>query len=166
MVPSGKATTTDPQSQVTDIWGMDGTIYSRFELTLPRGTKLSRDRHGALICDSPRIKFMLRASYDGFATVLPNGFLEAYVAQDFWKTHVLRMEFELVAEIKRWSLLTRRGWQYYYWIDSFADEIERFASSSEFFRRIRWDSIWAFMRADGRLSGRRGAKPSPSRESH
>lgn len=67
-------------------------------------------------------------SYEGFAVSLPHDYLMFYLGKEFDDIRPLQVNISVEAAIKRWGMLRKRGWNYFQWIDSFAEALERFAS--------------------------------------
>jgi hypothetical protein len=66
-----------------------------------------------------------------------------YLGVDWDAVRVARVNVEVNAVVKRWSLLRASGWNYYQWIDSYIEKLDEFASWDRFLRQIDWDALSA-----------------------
>jgi len=155
-----------PKGEIVSMMGSDGSLYQRFDLVLPNHTQISRPAPGILHFESERISMTLKASYQGFSLYIPWDFIGFYVGKNPEKMRELLVNISVDATIRRWGLFRNRGWNYYRWIDSFAESLERFASKDVFFERINWDALSAQLFVSNRRAKakRRGLSNKPSPE--
>jgi hypothetical protein len=134
-----------PEGEVTLVLGSDGAMYRRFNLVLPKNTSISRPNPGVLHFENERLELTLTTFYEGFWTNLPKDFIGYYVGYDPDRVVNFQIKIKVDAKIKPWSLFRARGWNYFRWVDSFAEAVEEFASRESFFKRINWDALSAHL---------------------
>ena len=122
------------------ICGSDGSMYTRFDLILPKGTKVKRPAPGVLELENDRIALMLYIDYEGYNTNLPPDFEEAFLGIPSSSIQPLLVNIFLVTKIKTSALLRWRSWRYYQWIDSFAERLREFSQFSQFLEKIDWEA--------------------------
>ncbi|MFN8522990.1 MAG: hypothetical protein U0821_07760 [Chloroflexota bacterium] len=139
-------------------FGPGGVMYERFELVLPKGSKLSREPTGALTIDTPRLHLSLQAKYEGFTANLPIRLFSRFYRVDPFEVASLLIRFELTGRVKALAMVSGRGWDLYRWVDSFVDRIEDAASLDTMMQRIRWSNVEALLIAqdDDRKGGGAG----------
>ncbi len=118
----------------------DGAMYIRFDLILPKGTKVKRPAPGVLELENDRVALMLYIDYGGYRTNLPYNFEEAFLGASRSSIRPLKVNIFLTTEIKISALLRRSGWRYYQWIDSFAERLGEFSQFSQFLEKIDWEA--------------------------
>ena len=80
-------------------------------------------------------------------TNLPRGFERLYLDEpSTQEIHAYEVGIEVSVVFKTLALLHHSGWDYYMWLDSFLDSLERRFSRSAFFERIDWDNVGAVAR--------------------
>ena len=133
-------TTKPPEGEIVSIYGTDGSNYSRFHLSLPQGSVVSRPSDGILTVENSRIFMRIEINYDGFGTVLPMGFEHNYLGLERGSLGISNLRIKLNYKIKPLSLLYRSSWNYHSWIDSFVERLIEFGSFSDFVNRINWET--------------------------
>lgn len=128
----------------------DGAFYSKFELTLPKGSKVNRPQENSIEIETKKLKIRITVHCDGASTVLPRNFEEYYLHLNPNVTYTpegayieyspLEVQIDIQITIKLLATLTSSGWDYERWIDSFLEKIEEQVSSEAFFNRIQWES--------------------------
>lgn len=126
--------------EIFKIYGADGSIFSRFDLVLPKKSKIIRKDNGLLQIKSPRLTLDFKLTYKGFSAVLPRGFEYNYMGYDQREITAKHIDLELNISINRLSLIFNKGWNYYNWIDSFTNKIDEIFSFERFLKKIDWDS--------------------------
>ncbi len=140
-----------PPGEIHTIFGSNGSVYSRFHLSLPKGSTLSRSSDESLHLDSKRLSLTLQVDYGGFSANLPSEFLALYVGLPEDSVDVLLLHVRVAASLKRWALVRRGGWECYRWLDSFLDRLESCTSFHMFLKRICWDAIAAQVRVGNQI---------------
>ena len=141
----------------------NGVMFSRFDLVLPEKASVTRLGEGHVSIDAPKFSLTLKIDFQGYGFVLPRGFHELYLG-DFSFTDVRSYKVGVAVSIqfKRFALLSRSGWEYHKWLDSFLDKLEEDVSHEAFFNRIAWESAVTAARVVERSVTLREQKKSPS----
>lgn len=126
--------------EIVAIMGSDGSRYSRFDLVLPKKSRVTRKQDGLLQIKSPRLTLDFKIDYKGFTATLPRGFEYNYLGYDSKEISANKIDVELSIYINPLSLLFNKGWNYYNWIDSFTKEFEELFSFKKFLADIDWNS--------------------------
>lgn len=135
--------------------GADGAIFEHFEILLPKGSSISRDDSG-LVIKTPRFSLTIEPKFDGMNAGLPRSFEELYLGVNSRKVSAFKIGLGLTVNFYPASLLTARGWDYYWWLDSFLNEIEESFSKDKFLARISWDQNAALMLMNKNAMSSRG----------
>ncbi len=135
--------------------GEDGVIYDKFDLTLPKGSAVKRPEKNKIVIETKKVKILMVVRYEGAGTVLPDNFEEYYLNLKLEQTHtpkgivlsygVDEAYIDIQITVKLRAMLSNAGWEYYRWVDSFLDEIEKNISREAFFNLINWDNIAVLM---------------------
>jgi hypothetical protein len=118
--------------------GEDGEIFDQFELILPPEATLSRTDENTLRIMTKRFTLKISPEFERTSTLFPRGFSEQYAGMGFLDLHPYHVRLKLEISFRWWSILTRKGWDYYEWLDSFVEELEQSFSLDEFIDRIGW----------------------------
>lgn len=127
--------------------GPGGVRYDRFELTLPKGSSLTRIGEGAIAIKTSRFSLRLSAVFMGTNTVLPSGFGQRYLGLVQVPHRVFEIGIKAEVTFAAASYLSATGWEYHRWIDSFLEKLEDRVSTERFFRKINWDSALTLIEA-------------------
>jgi len=122
-------------------------MFRHFDLTLPPKSSISRTSNNAICIDTKRFKIDVKVEFDAFNTVTPRGFTKYYLKKENSETNEYQIDLILNVRFKLGGFVSRNGWDYYKWIDSFFDKIESSFSQSTFFERIGWDKAYVIIKA-------------------
>ena len=130
-------------------YNSSGAMYNRFDLRLPKGSKVLRKSKNQLLIDTPVLSMLIEIVYDGFSTVLGSDFKRFYLnIRDGWRDcHTYKFAIKAEVKFKPRIFSSKEKGNYYAWVDSFMDELEIYASKDQFFRRINWDSASCMLRS-------------------
>ena len=122
------------------VWatGEDGQLFDLFELILPKGSKVRRMGKNGLRIDTSRFGLLLQAEFDRSSTNFPSEFEELYLGKRFMEVHPLLVRLRVQVDFKWWSIVTRTGWDYYEWLDSFLEKLESNFSFDHFIESSGW----------------------------
>lgn len=126
--------------EIVMIKGSDGSLFSRFDLILPRGSKVTRPNFGEIQIENKRIIINIKIVSNVFTQPLPQGFAELYLGAKNSYLDSRKIVVELSYRIKPLALLLNSKWNYHEWIDDFAEELNNFISFKKFIEKINWDS--------------------------
>lgn len=127
---------------VVSSFGKGGVRYDRFDLVLPRSTRVSRCNDGTIRIQTKRFTLCIRVKFDAMGTVLPRQFEEFYLGL---KNHSEFAEYKVTLELdvafRTRSYFTATGWDYHQWIDSFMVSIEDDFSEDTFIAELNWPVV-------------------------
>ena len=136
----------DDNGELVMSTGGEGELYSKFDLILPKKSKLKRTGKNEITIESDKIKLKFGIVFDGSTAVLPSDFEELYLGlKDFLRYDSYKITLELNVKFKIMSLLTISGWKYYKWIDEYIKTLHNEISMDYFLKSINWDHIQALL---------------------
>ena len=163
-----KLSSKSPDGTIHATYGSDGAMYTRFDLILPKGTKIKRPYPGVLELENDRVALTVYIDYEGYSTSLPHDFAEAFLGVPRHSIEPLQVNIFLITKIKILALLRWRSWRYYQWIDSFAERLRDFSQFSQFLEKIDWEATITHFRIRNNIaklrSKRRSEKQNESSE--
>ena len=118
-------------------------IFERFELTLPKGASVQRTKDNKIFIRSERVEIDAVIEFGGSQRAVPFEFCKYYLGLEYLDLNAYELSIKINIKFPFSSLLTFRGWEAYYWVDSFFDTIKDEFDFDEFLMRINWDSICA-----------------------
>ncbi|MDH2299749.1 hypothetical protein [Cobetia sp. 29-18-1] len=125
-------------NEIVYCYGKNNTIYDRFELVLPKKSKVERCGDNNLVVKTPRFEMRIKSVFSGVNTTLPDRFPELYMNENILSIDAYKIELEIDIKFKMFALLTRKGWVYYDWLDSYLSQIEDGFSFEVFKKDIGW----------------------------
>jgi len=130
-----------PEGVICSLWGSDGSMYSRFDLNLPKGSKVSHTGRGSLRIETKRLDLEISGRYTGSSGVVSPPFVEHYVGKPWDDVDCRKIKVVLRGRIKPLALISDGGWEHYRWLDSFRSRLKQSADFDAFLHHIHWDSI-------------------------
>lgn len=130
-----------PEGVLYSLWGSDGSMYSRFDLNLPKESKVSYLGRGALRIETKRLDLEIWGRYTGSSAVVSRAFIEHYMGQSPDRVACRKVEVVLRGRIKPIALLSDRGWEHYHWLDSFRARLRKSVDIEAFRGHIHWDLV-------------------------
>lgn len=116
-------------------------LYDRFDLVLPRKSRVSRLRDRCVEIDTARLVIRLGIRFEGNHTVLAPGFVRRYLGRTPGpETWVLEFGVDVGVSLKWAALVPGVGWEYHRWVDSFLDKLWREVDEDLYFQSIGWAS--------------------------
>lgn len=128
--------------ELVSIRGSDGSMYQKFDLVLPIGTKVSRTENGSLLLDTKPITLAFRCSYESVSEVLPLYFEEGYLGVKSRSVDALKLNIEIETTIRIRALLSITNWRVFKWVDTFPDRLIQYADFSHFKENIGWNTAF------------------------
>lgn len=121
---------------------IDGAIYERFDLVLPKESVVRRVSENKVAIETKRFIINIAVRFDGVNAYIPLDFEEHYLSVDDPIKNILEFCFFVDVQVffKFGALLSRTGWGYYQWIDSFLEVLDKSISQSAFFESIGWNT--------------------------
>ena len=130
-------------------YNFSGGYYHKFDLILPKNSRVTRKGKNEIVIDTPILTLTLTSSFDGFNTVLRSGFNEYYMGFTRHQRASLndyQFNVEVSVTFKLRSLFLKERTIYYSWIDSFLDTLGEYMGKDRFFERINWDTAYTLIR--------------------
>ena len=125
---------------------MPGAIYSKFDLVLPKDSYIRKPGDNKIEIETKKLKMVITVQFLGFNTVLPEGFEEYYMGiKEEEDINIYKVDINIKVLKKLSALFSKAGWEYYYWVDSFLDEIEDSVSQDAFFDQIGWETVFTVL---------------------
>ncbi|MBI5688009.1 MAG: hypothetical protein HZC54_23295 [Verrucomicrobia bacterium] len=153
-----------PKGELHAIYASNGAQYSRFDLMLPKGTKIIRPEPGSIKLEHKRFELEIHISFQGFCKNLPAYFEDLYVGIDEESVDARIVKFQVYGKLQRRALLLFNGWRYYEWIDSFFNYFEQSVSFETFLKNIDWASVATRIRSSLILESKRAMANSKRKE--
>lgn len=134
---------------VITAYNSSGARYNRFDLTLPKGSKVSRKSKNQLLVDMPVLSMTLEIVYGSYVSVLKSSFKRFYVGirDDFRDYQTYAFAIKVDVKFKPKVFFSKEKENYYAWIDSFMDALEAYASKEQFFNGINWNTVDCLIRS-------------------
>ena len=129
------------EGEVISLWGSDGSMYSRFDLILPKGSKIEHDEIGHIKISTPRLTLEILNRYSGTSKPVSRSFIENYIGRGYREIECRQVEITMKCKIKPMSLLSTAGWRYYHWLDSYRSRARHEMHFDQFQEDIHWSSI-------------------------
>jgi len=131
-------------------FGPNNARFEFFELVLPREARVTRVSERRIEIDTPKFCLHLEVNFPGYNKALPAGFEKLYLGEDDQLSlSVYSLEVRISVDFNALGLLTRAGWEYHMWLDSFIASFERRFAYDSFFETIDWDRAMTVARVMG-----------------
>ena len=138
----------DLSNSIISSTSKNGAKFSRFDLKLPAKSKLIRNSNHSISLITDRFTITMNTIVGGLNTYIPFEYIENYLEIDYSSdipAYVVRFEFEI--SFNTTSLLRNNSWNYYQWIDSFIQEVEKDFSEEYYFNeKIEWNKIYPILK--------------------
>lgn len=119
-----------------------GYKFELFNLVLPKNSKISKPSENEILIDTPRLRIKFKIDFQGMGSILPYSFDKYYLNN---KNHrdfsVYEINIYSTIKFKLKGLFSRKGWEYFEWVDSFLNELNQRFSKKRFLEKINWDTI-------------------------
>lgn len=121
-------------------------FYEQFDLVLPENSVISKPSTNSIKIDADKLSIMIKSDFGGIGAVLPYGFMKNYMdIESDRENHLLggasyKVKIAININFKLRAFLTKSGWEYYNWIDSFLGRLEEETSQEYFFDNIGWET--------------------------
>lgn len=117
----------------------DGVVYERFELKLPKGTTLKKDKNNTLVIKNRNYSIYFKHGFSGFATVTPTSFCELYLNKNFRDVSEYKLNPELKIKLNPFFFLFSWNWKNMNWIDVICEEFSDYFSFDRFIEKIGYE---------------------------
>ncbi len=145
-----------PEGEIHQLWSSNGAMYKKFELLLPKGTKVSKTPDGFKL-ENNRIEICAEVIFNNFNAAIERSFIRNYVRANPDSSSAYTLKIIISGEIKPLSLLSGKGWVYYQWLDTFLEKAEKNLSFEHFLKRINWPHLSAAIHVENnrmRIAGK------------
>lgn len=119
--------------------GKGGAIFDHFEMVLPKSSSIIRERDSSISVITKRFKINYRPLFEGWGDNLPRNFEKLYLGKELHSLSTYSVRLMVTVDFNVWSLLTTKGWEYYWWLDSFLGKLEESFSKKSFLSKISWE---------------------------
>jgi hypothetical protein len=130
-----------PDGVLYSLWGSDGSMYSRFDLNLPKESKVSFLGRGALRIETKRLDLEISGRYKGSSVHVSRTFVEHYMRKSWDEVDCRKIEVILKGRVKPLALFSDKGWEHYHWLDSFRTRLRKSVDLDAFQNEIHWSAI-------------------------
>lgn len=117
----------------------NGAVYRRFNLNLPKSSKVYRSNKNTIVIDTKLFKLTINILFGGFNTVIENDFYKYYMQ----KKNTAFSEYEFAIEVdvkyKIRSIFKIMDWKYYNWLDDYIERLEHYCNIDTFYKDISWE---------------------------
>lgn len=117
-----------------------GAFYSRFDLTLPKPSKIKRIDSKTITIETNRFIFKIAVDFERFGTVIPHEYLQHVLGHDARALHAYQINVVFTVSFRFASLFLPGGWDYYRWVESFVESFDQKFSKERYFKDIAWES--------------------------
>jgi hypothetical protein len=108
-------------------------------LQLPKGSQIRAQTNSGFGIETKRMYMRVGVTAGVRKSDLPSDFRRVYLGLDEMtksKTHTLGVSINVTISFRLRAFLSRTGWDYYRWVDSFFDKLEGDFSEAKFFEKI------------------------------
>ncbi|MRS13432.1 hypothetical protein GJV06_00765 [Enterobacteriaceae bacterium RIT691] len=129
----------DPsEGKIVYAFGEDGAIFNHFEMVLPEKSSIVRESDSSISVITKRFKINFRPEFEGYNANFPSHFEKLYLGKDFLSVSNFAVGLIVTVDFSKRSLLSTKGWEYYWWLDSFLTKLEQSFSKDYFLSKISW----------------------------
>jgi len=139
----------DGSKETIAVWKKleDGVAYyQKFDLMLPKNSVIAKPFNNQIKIDTDILSIMIKSIFEGTVAVIPYGFISNYmeIKQDNenlsqgGESYYVKININI--DFKFRAFLSKGGWEYYNWIDSFLGRLEEQTSQEHFFDKIGWET--------------------------
>lgn len=121
-------------------------IYNKFQMVLPKGSKVKRLPDHKIIIETKKLKMILAVKYETCLLAPDLLFSYYYLGnRDLLERYFYEIQIDMQISVKWHALLSSTGWEYYRWVDSFFNKIEKMVSKTAFFDSIHWENSLTYL---------------------
>ena len=118
----------------------NGVVYERFELLLPKGTSLSKDKkNNTLIIKNRNYSICFKHGFSGFSSSTPRGFEKYYLNKGFDEINHYSFTPKLKIKLNPFFFLFFSNWKNMNWIDIICEEFSNYFSFDKFIEKIGYE---------------------------
>ncbi len=98
---SAENSTIPHSAEVVMATGKDGAFYSRFDLTLPKGARVSRSNSNTVVVRTDRFTLVIDVDFGGFGAVIPYEYERHILGLDPHECHTYQIRVSFSMSFKR-----------------------------------------------------------------
>lgn len=116
----------------------NGAIFRRFQLNLPKGSKVFRLDKNTISIDTKLFTLTIKILFGGFNTFIQKEFFDYYLHKK--KNDCTEFEFnvEIKVKYKLHSIFKIMDWKYYNWLDEYIERLSHYCDIDTFYNDINW----------------------------
>lgn len=118
--------------------GKNGAIYRRFDLNLPKGSKVYRSNKNTIIIDTKLFTLTIKVLFGGFNTIIESDFYKYYIQKKKNAFSEYQFNIEIEVKYKLKSIFKIMDWKYYNWLDEYIERLEHYCNIDTFYKDINW----------------------------
>ncbi|MEW6635097.1 MAG: hypothetical protein AB1440_29855 [Pseudomonadota bacterium] len=126
--------------KVVSASGPGGARYDHFDLVLPKGAKISRDKHGSFSISTKNFTLKVDCDLQFGSHPIPWNFIKYYMSKKFESIDQEKVSIEISVMFSIVQVFSKSGIQYYRWVDDFLEKITHQADFEEFLQDIGWET--------------------------
>lgn len=147
IVEQSDDSTDDDSGTVVYMIGNNGALFRRFELTIPKGSKVFRENDNTIVLDTKLFTLRYKVAFDGFTTVVEPDFYKYYLHRDNkFEFHDWKFYVEIDVKYKISSILKLWDWKYYNWLDEYLVKLANYCDVDTFYKNIGWEESKTILR--------------------
>jgi hypothetical protein len=124
-----------------------GSRYYNFCLILPKGSTVARPSDHKITIETKKLKISFAVRFEGAMAPIDNSFQHYYMAYpNMFDLAIYKVWLDIRISVKWRALLSGNGWEYYKWVDSFLNKLEKSVSREVFFKKIDWESTLTLLK--------------------
>lgn len=141
--------------EITRAFGKDGQMFKKFELILPKNTKITRLKPHKIRLKSSYMSIEINTEFTGTMSHYDSfEFRKYYLGLEVHPelTHLCGMHIRCInlkvtvdIKFKLRSLFSSTSWKYNKWLDYYIDGLDKAISADYFFESINWNQIVALV---------------------
>lgn len=139
----------DEKINIISSSGNGGALYQQFDLVLPKNCIITKPNENEVLIETDKLRLNIRVNFKGYNTHIPWDFSTAYLNLDkddqFVDLSNYQISITIKVDMKLKSLFSKSGLEYYEWVDSFLEDLDKYLSQKTFFEKINWNSVQATM---------------------
>lgn len=115
----------------------NGAMYRKFDLSLPKGSKVYR-KNDKIMIDTKLFKLSLKINFDGFNSFIEPDFYKYYIHSKSDAFQEYEFQIEVEVKYKVLSIFKIMDWKYYNWLDEYIDVLQNYCDIKTFYKNINW----------------------------
>ena len=131
--------TNESSQSIVYSMGKDNIIYERFDLTLPQGSKIKRNKNNEIEIETKRFKFQIEVRVPGTNTFVDSIFNRLFKNNSLKLNPDFSIYIYLKVIFKSFAFILPFGAEYYDWLEKFIKSMENSFSIEKHLDNINWN---------------------------